>query len=142
MSDRTDLLRNMFTDRRFKRLDNKWMFFAVIDGFKIGVVVATLNDGYFEHALNHGSEERVLAALANGKADEGYVVFANGSFQYEYTGHREARELHQQIVAMGLQPRMAGSVRSTSCRPSSPWATMRRCDIPPLTPAGTRRWLK
>jgi hypothetical protein len=52
------------------------------------------------------TEERVLAALANGKADEGHVVFANGSFAFEYTGHAEARELHQKIVAMGLVPRM------------------------------------
>jgi hypothetical protein len=104
-TDRTELLRNMFTDRRFRRLD-RWLFFANVDGVKIGVAVATLSDGYFEHALNKGSEERVLAALANGKADEGYVVFANGSFAFEYTNHAEARELHQKIVAMGLQPRM------------------------------------
>ena len=105
MTDRTELLRGMFTDRRFKRL-GKWVFFANIDGVKIGMAVATLNDGYYEHALNQESEERVLAALANGKADEGYAVYANGSFQFEYTGHAEARELHQKIVAMGLQPRM------------------------------------
>jgi hypothetical protein len=106
MHDRTDLLSNMFTDRRFKRL-GQWLFFANIDGVKIGVAVANLNAdaGYYEHALNQESEERVLAALAEGRIDEGYTVFANGSFNFEYTGHAEAREFHQKIVAMGLQPR-------------------------------------
>jgi hypothetical protein len=70
-------------------------------------VVATLNPGFFEYALNKSSEERVLAALADGRADEGHVVFAesNGFFQFEYRNHVDAAELHQKIVAMGIQPR-------------------------------------
>jgi hypothetical protein len=106
MNDRTELLRNMFTDRRFQRRGH-WVWYVVIDGVKIGVVAATLNPGYFEHALNKESIERVLAGLTNGKADEGFVVFAvsNGFWQFEYQGHADAKELHQKIVAMGLQPR-------------------------------------
>jgi len=106
MKDRTELLSGMFTDRRFKRL-GQWLWFGVIDDVKIGVVTATLNPGYYEHALNKSSEERVLAALTSGRADEGYTVFAesNSSFQFEYRGHADARELHQKIVAMGIQPR-------------------------------------
>jgi len=105
MSDRTQLLRGMFTDRRFRQL-GKWLFFANIDGAKIGVAVAMLNPGYYEHALNCESEQRVLAGRRDGRANEGYTVFANGSFQFEYTGHRDAEELHQKILAMGLKPRM------------------------------------
>jgi hypothetical protein len=106
-NDRTDLLRGMFTDRRFKRL-GRWLWFGEIDDVKIGVVTATLSPGFFEHALNKETEERVLAARSNGRADEGYVVFAdsNGFFHFEYTGHRDAVELHRKIVEMGLQPRM------------------------------------
>jgi len=104
--DRTELLRNMFTDRRFKRL-GRWLWFGVIDDVKIAVVVATLNPGFFQHALNQSEEERVLAALRNGRADEGYTIFAeaNGMFQLTYCGHADARELHEKIVAMEVQTR-------------------------------------
>jgi hypothetical protein len=117
--DRGELLRGFFTDPRFKRL-GPWLWFGVIDDAKIGLVAATLNPGFFEHALNKAAEDRVLAAMRNGKADEGYTIFAetNGLFQLTYRGHRDAEELHRKIVEMGLQPR-AGRYGEFYTLPSS-----------------------
>ena len=54
----------------------RYLYLIEDDGAKIGIVVATLNPSFFEHALNKAAMERVLASLRNGKIDEGYVVFA------------------------------------------------------------------
>jgi|SRR5215471_1380971 len=106
MSDRTELLRSIFTNPAFVWL-NRWLGYIAVDGVKIGVVAATLNPGYFEHALNKDSEERLLASKSKGKMDEAYTVFASLDklYRHTYTGHRDAEELHQKILAMGLQPR-------------------------------------
>jgi hypothetical protein len=103
---RHDLLSNIFADQRFVP-KGRYLYLIENDGAKIGIVVATLNPGFFEHALNKAAIERVLASLRNGKIDEGYVVFArvDNSRQHTFMGCREIEELYQQMMSMGLRPR-------------------------------------
>jgi hypothetical protein len=105
-NDRGELLRNIFTDPCFIRI-SRYLKFIAIDGAKIGVVIATLNPRFFEYALNKGEEERLLTSKRNGKVSEAYTVFARVDelYQHTFSGYRDAEELHQQILAMGLRPR-------------------------------------
>jgi hypothetical protein len=116
MHDRTDLLRNMFTDPRFVQIA-AFLWLGTIDGVKIGVLIATLNSGYLEYALNLAQEQRLLKAKAKGKIAEAYTAFIrmNG---WRYCGHREAEEFHRQWTQMGLQQR-DGKLGSFVTLPSS-----------------------
>src|SRR5262245_36639078 len=107
MSDRTELLRNMFNGDRLFTQVAPFLYHAVIDGVKIGVLTATVNSGYLEYALNLGAEERLLKAKAKGKIDEAYTVLVRmgGGQGVTYCGHREAEEFHRQWQALGLQQR-------------------------------------
>jgi hypothetical protein len=102
-----DILRDIFTDPRFRQI-GRWLRHGVIDGRRVGAVIATLNPGFVEYALNKAEEERLLAAKCEkAKLDEAYVIFAriDGFYQPTFSGARDAEELHQKILAMGLRPR-------------------------------------
>ena len=106
MTDRTELLRGIFTDPRFVWI-SRFLRFIKVDGAKIGVVISTLNVGFFEYALNKGETERLLAAKHSAKVDETFAVFANVDHtrQMTYVSNQNAEALHQKILAMGLRPR-------------------------------------
>jgi hypothetical protein len=104
MTDRTELLRSMFSDPRFVQIA-PFLWHADIDGVKIGVLTVTLSPGFFEYALNLGAEERLLKAKAKGKINEAYAVLTRTSSGLRYCGHREAEEFHRQWQSMGLQVR-------------------------------------
>jgi hypothetical protein len=108
MTDRTELLRGMFTTGSPFIQVAPFLYHAVIDGgVKIGVMTATLNSGYLEYALNLNAERRLLAAKAKGKIGEAYTVLVRtGSGQgITYCGHRDAEELYRQYEPLGLQRR-------------------------------------
>ncbi len=75
-----DALKDMFTDNRFQRIGRN-RYWAEVDGRKIGVVLATKNARYDDHALNKADLDRVLAAKREGRLDDAFVVAAktNGS---------------------------------------------------------------
>jgi|SRR5262245_46118065 len=106
MNDRTELLRGIHTNPAFIWISRNLRFIEV-DGVKIGVVRATRNPRFPEHALNVAETERLLTSKRAGKVHEAFVVFASTSESYQYvvTGHQDAEQLHQKILAMGLQPR-------------------------------------
>jgi hypothetical protein len=102
----SDVLRDIFTDSRCQQL-GRWLRYGVIDGRRVGAVIATLNPGFTDYALNKAEEERLLAAKDKGKIEEAHVVFAriDGFYKPSFSGARDAEELHQKILAMGLRPR-------------------------------------
>jgi hypothetical protein len=52
-------------------------YLQTIDGRKIGMVLATKNDGYDTYALNQGEFEDLLEAKRKGRIDEAKVVAAH-----------------------------------------------------------------
>jgi hypothetical protein len=84
-----------------------FLYHAIIDGVKIGVVEATITPGYTAYALNLDAMERLLKAKAKGKIDEAYValVRTDPSKGSTYCGHRNAEELKRQYEPLGLQVR-------------------------------------
>jgi hypothetical protein len=95
----------IFTDQRFAEIRrNCW--FGVIDDVRVGVVVATRNPEYSNHALNKPELETLLAAKRDGKVDEAHVVAANvNGTKRTYCGSMSAEEVQQKIEAFWLQPR-------------------------------------
>jgi hypothetical protein len=104
MSDRNGLA-DIFRDPRFAEIRRNCLY-GVIDGVKIGVVIATRNPDYNNNALNRPELERLLAAKRNGKIDEAHVVAAdvNGT-ERTYCGAMSAEEVQQKIDAFWLRPR-------------------------------------
>ena len=68
-----DDLKSIFTDERFQQF-GKFRWHAVIDGAKVGVVLATRNPPYDGFALNKGDSDRLLAAKRSGRIDAAYIV--------------------------------------------------------------------
>jgi hypothetical protein len=73
MSDIPAYLKTMFTDDRFKRLRER-IYFAEIDGEKVGVVLATLSPNRDAYALNCSERERVLRAKVENRIHLAFVV--------------------------------------------------------------------
>ena len=102
----SEVLGKIFTDHRFKEF-SIYQFYGEIDGgLKVGVVLATQNQGFLNPALNKEMVGRLRDAKVAGKVDYGFVVQAevNGSKRV-YRGHRDVEEVCQQIEMLGLQPR-------------------------------------
>src|SRR5258705_6348023 len=97
-------LNGMFSDPRFARF-GRYCYHVEIDGRKIGVVLATMNQGYDSYALNKAEFDRLLAARRDGRLDGAFVVIAktNGSTTPTYCGEIDAEELDSQL--RGLTPR-------------------------------------
>ena len=73
-------LSGMFADDRFTR-HGRFRYSATIDGTKIGVVLATKNQGFDNFAINKADLDRLIAATGDGRLDAAFVVAAkvNGS---------------------------------------------------------------
>ena len=87
MSDVPAFLSTMFSDTRFQRF-GRYIYYAVIDDKKIGVVLATMAPHRDDFALNKGEFERVLNGERDGKVNQAFVVAAklNGGRSLEYQG--------------------------------------------------------
>ena len=65
----------MFGDHRFKRVSNSiWLYAAVIDGVRVGVIEATYNSSFGNFTLNCSEFRRVIDAKSSGRAGAVYVV--------------------------------------------------------------------
>jgi hypothetical protein len=69
------VLAAMFDDKRFKEIDS-WLWFAEIDGKRVGVAVATRSSRFDTHALNQQSLDRLIEAKRSGKVDNTFIVAA------------------------------------------------------------------
>ena len=68
-----DELKSIFTDERFQQF-GKFRWHAVINGVKVGVVLATRTPPYDGFALNTTDCDRLLAAKRDGRIDLAFVV--------------------------------------------------------------------
>jgi hypothetical protein len=65
----------MFDDHSFKRVTNSiWLYGAVIDGVRVGVIEATYNLNFGNFTLNCNEFRRLIDAKSSGRAGAAYVV--------------------------------------------------------------------
>ena len=65
----------MFDDHSFKRVSNSiWLYRAVIDGVRVGVVEATYNQNFGNFTLNCNEYGRGVDAKTSGRAGALYVA--------------------------------------------------------------------
>ena len=71
----------------------------MIDGRRIGILLATKNGNYDTYALNKAELESLLAAKAAGRVDEAYVVAIEqvGALSWEYFDEIEAEQLKKSL---------------------------------------------
>jgi hypothetical protein len=102
LSDRVAaLLPGIFTNPVWRKLDRHRRF-AVIDGMKVGVILATKSQWHTNHALSNDGLERLLAGKRAGKIDLAYVVFTESSSGY--CAHVDAEHLRERLN--GFKPRI------------------------------------
>jgi hypothetical protein len=65
----------MFEDQSFKRVTNSiWIYQAIIDGVRVGLIEATYNINFANFTLNCNEFRRGIDAKISGRADAVYVV--------------------------------------------------------------------
>ena len=65
----------MFDDRAFKKVTNgMFLYGAVIDGVRVGVIEATYNLNFGNFSLNCNEFKRLIDAKSSGRAGAAYVV--------------------------------------------------------------------
>jgi hypothetical protein len=88
-------LATIFNDPRWRQIDLR-LYYAEIDGQKIGSVLATWNQRYGMYNLNCPELERLIAALREGKIARGFVV-GNGTGRYEFRRAVNAERLYERL---------------------------------------------
>jgi hypothetical protein len=91
-------LKNILKDPRWRRAKSKWLYYAEIEGQRIGVALATNTKPQFENfALNCEHFERLRKGKSDGKVDQIYLVAIgpNDAGEREYRGHAEANQLYE-----------------------------------------------
>jgi hypothetical protein len=101
-----DVLRDVFNDKRFVEVRRNCLQ-GVVDGVKVGVVLATMTPPYTTFALNKPDFERLIGSKHAGKVDRAFVVAARGSgpTSRTYCSWREAEELSAQLREYGVTSR-------------------------------------
>ena len=65
----------MFDDHRFKRVSNSiWLYAALVDGVRVGVIEATYNSNFGNFTLNCNEFRRVIDAKSSGRAGAAYAA--------------------------------------------------------------------
>jgi hypothetical protein len=102
------VLAKIFSDQRFRSI-GQFRLYGVVDGVKVGVVLATFSPTYSNYALNKNGYESLLAAKHAGKIDEAFVVATrtDGPNGRVFAGYADAESLGAKLS--GLQAR-AGSL--------------------------------
>ena len=90
-------LKTMFSDGQWRRIRDR-IYYAEIDGKKIGVVLATMSPNRNDYALNRAEYERVINGKREGKVDLAFVVAVRLSGfgkppEYHSANHIEAVSL-------------------------------------------------
>jgi hypothetical protein len=103
--DWPSILSGMFTDPRFRKFD-KWCWYGEVEGKKVGVVLATINPGYDNFALNKNDTDRLLAAKRDGQLDEAFLVGASvdASNTPTYCDSKDAETFYEEELKK-LRPR-------------------------------------
>jgi hypothetical protein len=101
-----DVLCDIFNDKRFVEVRRN-CFQGVIDGVKVGVVLATLSLPYTTFALNKPDFDRLIGSKHAGKVDRAFVVAARGSSSANrvFCSWMEAEELAAKLQEYGVTPR-------------------------------------
>jgi hypothetical protein len=91
-------LKNITVDPRWRQLDKR-LYFAEIEGTRIGTALATCSPQHTNFAVNSKDLERLLNAKNAGKVDLTFVVAmkTNGAGQPEYRGKIEADVVYQKL---------------------------------------------
>jgi len=92
------ILTNIFEDVRWRQIGQR-LYFAEIDGRKIGGVLATYNGRFGNYALNCLELERLRTAKREGKIDEAFVIAvkSNGTGRHEFRRAVNAEELYARV---------------------------------------------
>jgi hypothetical protein len=91
-------IEDIFNDDRFCPTSRS-RYQAVIDGRRIGVVVAWRNNQYDNHALNKDDIDRLLDLKRDGTFAEAFVVSARGPRSI-YVSHRDAEQLFKELKSV------------------------------------------
>ena len=94
------ILKNIFTDPRWRQIGRRLWYAENIDDKKCGAVLATWNQNFGNYALNYREMNRTIEGKHRNKVDEAAVVAAmkNGAGLLEYRGAVEAEKLHPRLA--------------------------------------------
>jgi hypothetical protein len=97
----------MFDDPRFKKVTNGiWLYQAVIDGVRVGVIEATYNNNFANFSLNCSEFRRLIDAKISGRAGAVYLVktrFHASTYKKQIVEIIEATALEE--VLRNIEPR-------------------------------------
>jgi hypothetical protein len=96
-------LSDIYTNRQKYKQIGMRKYTTVIDGRRIGIIVATKNNGYQGFAVNKTELDSLLAGKAAGRIDEAHVVAMEYIGVWKYVGEIEAEQLKAKLS--GIEPR-------------------------------------
>lgn len=98
-----ELLPTMFTDPRFhQNKKNRRRWYAVINGCRAGIVVASRTANFDNHSLNKEDIDQLLKLRKDGTFDVVFIVLASVGENYasEYIDHRDAEQLYETLQSV------------------------------------------
>jgi hypothetical protein len=88
----------VFDDPRFKRITNSmWLYGAIIDGVRVGVIEATYNPNFGNYTVNCKEFKRLTDAESSGRVGAVYVV------KSQYDRQTYKRQVIEVIEATALR---------------------------------------
>jgi hypothetical protein len=101
-----EITANAHRDQRFCSF-GVYCAYGEVDGFRVGIVYATMSAGFTTFALNKNSLDRLRAGKETGKVDVAFVAAhrVNGA-QRTYCGHMTVEEACGKLDLFHMEPRM------------------------------------
>jgi hypothetical protein len=109
-SEVLDFVAKIFTDpQHWHQIDYR-IYLGEFRGQRIGAVLATMAQGFYQYALNAGEVDGLLKAKQGGRIDQAFIVSArqDGPNQFRYCSAREAEEFQAVLAALPLRTGRSG----------------------------------